>query len=177
MFLILLSSVLSMVLKSPTYSAWNGELGITENKSYPDWVMAIALAMIVASVLPMPLVFLLRRFQILKVDLDIHQGSIRRNETTASTKEMIDEDDDDDDDDFSGPALGGPVNVRSDSDDEDEPPTMGKMLSNKSSPLTAAGVAASHQTFQFKNQHHLTPNPLAASPTRKKPFSMEVMDF
>lgn len=41
----------------------------------------------------MPLVYLLRRFQILKVDLDIHQGSIRRNETTASTKEMIDEDD------------------------------------------------------------------------------------
>lgn len=41
----------------------------------------------------MPIVYLLRRFQILKVDLDIHQGSIRRNETTASTKEMIDEDD------------------------------------------------------------------------------------
>ena len=46
-----------------------------------------------AGILPMPLVFLLRRFQILSVDLDIHQGSIRRNETTASTKEMIDEDD------------------------------------------------------------------------------------
>lgn len=42
----------------------------------------------------MPLVYLLRRFQILKVDLDIHQGSIRRNETTASTKEIIDQDDD-----------------------------------------------------------------------------------
>lgn len=55
--------------------------------------MAIALSMIVAGVLPIPLVYLLRRFQILKVDLDIHQGSIRRNETTASTKEMIDEDD------------------------------------------------------------------------------------
>lgn len=177
MFGILLSSILSMILKSPTYSAWNGDLGITETKSYPDWVLGIALAMIVASVLPMPLVFLLRRFQILKVDLDIHQGSIRRNETTASTKEMIDEDDDDDDDDdFSGPALGGPVNVRSDSDDEDEPPTMGKMLSNKSS-SPAGNATTTHQTFQFKNQHHLTPNPLAASPTRKKPFSMEVMDF
>lgn len=56
--------------------------------------MAIALAMICAGILPMPLVYLLRRFQILKVDLDIHQGSIRRNETTASTKEMIDQDDD-----------------------------------------------------------------------------------
>lgn len=55
--------------------------------------MGIALAMITAGVLPMPVVYLLRRFQFLKVDLDIHQGSIRRNETTASTKEMIDEDD------------------------------------------------------------------------------------
>jgi solute carrier family 6 amino acid/orphan transporter-like 15/16/17/18/20 len=61
---------------------------------YPNWVMAIALGMIFAGILPMPLVYLLRRFQILKVDLDIHQGSIRRNETTASTKEMIDQDDD-----------------------------------------------------------------------------------
>lgn len=41
----------------------------------------------------MPAVYLLRRFQILKVDLDIHQGSIRRNETTASTKQMMDDDD------------------------------------------------------------------------------------
>lgn len=80
---------------------------------------------------------------------------------------------DDDDDDFSGPALGGPVNVRSDSDDEDEPPTIGKMLAKQGQ--TGAGGGA--QTFQFKNQHHLTANPLAASPTRKKPFSMEVMDL
>jgi hypothetical protein len=56
--------------------------------------MCIAISMILAGILPMPLVYLLRRFQILKVDLDIHQGSIRRNETTASTKEMIDQDDD-----------------------------------------------------------------------------------
>lgn len=63
-------------------------------KPYPSWVMSIALGMICAGILPMPLVYLLRRFQILKVDLDIHQGSIRRNETTASTKEIIDQDDD-----------------------------------------------------------------------------------
>lgn len=41
----------------------------------------------------MPVVFLMRRCQCLKLDVDIHQGSIRRIETTASTKEMIDEDD------------------------------------------------------------------------------------
>lgn len=81
---------------------------------------------------------------------------------------------DDDDDDFSGPALGGPVNVRSDSDDEDEPPTIGKMLAKQGQTKSGTGGT---QTFQFKNQHHLTANPLAASPARKKPFSMEVMDL
>lgn len=55
--------------------------------------MSIGVAMIVAGILPIPAVYLLRRFQILKVDLDIHQGSIRRNETTASTKQMMDDDD------------------------------------------------------------------------------------
>lgn len=54
--------------------------------------MAVALCMILAGVLPMPIVFLMRSFQCLQVDFDIHQGSIRRNETTASTKEMIDDD-------------------------------------------------------------------------------------
>lgn len=67
--------------------------GIVEQSDYPNWVMGIALAMILAGILPMPIVFLMRSFQCLKVDLDIHQGSIRRNETTASTKEMIDDDD------------------------------------------------------------------------------------
>lgn len=56
--------------------------------------MTIAVGMICAGILPMPIVYLLRRFQIVKADLDIHQGSIRRNETTASTKEIIDQDDD-----------------------------------------------------------------------------------
>lgn len=65
----------------------------TEEKAYPGWVLSIGISMILAGLLPMPIVYLLRRFQILKVDLDIHQGSIRRNETTASTKQMMDEDD------------------------------------------------------------------------------------
>lgn len=65
----------------------------TVQTEYPNWVMGIGLSMIIAGVLPIPLVYLLRRFQILKVDLDIHQGSIRRNETTASTKQMMDDDD------------------------------------------------------------------------------------
>lgn len=115
MSVLLVASVISMIRTSPEYGAWDPievrhltdlsrrdelnssvfhEKGATVMKPYPSWVMTIALGMICAGILPMPLVYLLRRFQILKVDLDIHQGSIRRNETTASTKEMIDQDDD-----------------------------------------------------------------------------------
>lgn len=93
MTVILTAAILEMAIKGPKYGAWSSELGIVVNKDFPPWVVGIALFMIVASILPMPLTFLLRRFQILKVDLDIHQGSIRRNETTASTKVMMDDDD------------------------------------------------------------------------------------
>ncbi|XP_063705446.1 sodium-dependent neutral amino acid transporter B(0)AT3 [Culicoides brevitarsis] len=176
MVLILGSSVISMVMKNPTYGAWNASLGKVVDTAYPDWVMYIAYSMILAGVLPMPIVYLLRRFQILKVDLDIHQGSIRRNETTASTKEMIDEDDDFDDDDFSGPALGGHVKTHDSDDDDDyddsDAPTMGKIITNGFS---------NGQNKSPAHHHHLNNNLNTRNnltiPTSKKPFKMEVVDF
>lgn len=60
---------------------------------YPPWVLGIAVVMILAGVLPIPVVFILRRFQCLAFDVDIHQGSIRRIETTVSTKEMMSDQD------------------------------------------------------------------------------------
>lgn len=93
MTIILVAAVLEMVIKGPKYGAYDAELATIVQKDFPGWVLGIALFMIVASIAPMPITFLLRRFQILKVDLDIHQGSIRRNETTTSTKVMMDDDD------------------------------------------------------------------------------------
>lgn len=52
-------------------------------------MLGIAIAMIAAGILPIPIVFLLRRYQCLKMDINIHEGSIRRIDTTVSTKEMI----------------------------------------------------------------------------------------
>lgn len=62
---------------------------MTVQKSYPDWVLGIGICIIIAGVAPIPIVFLLRRFQCVKLDVDIHQGSIRRIDTTVSTKEMM----------------------------------------------------------------------------------------
>ncbi|XP_024941160.1 sodium- and chloride-dependent transporter XTRP3 isoform X2 [Cephus cinctus] len=86
---ILVSSILFMFLNKPQYSAWDASLGMSTSTYYPTWVLAIAAIIILAGVAPMPIVFLLRRFQCVKLDVDIHQGSIRRIDTTVSTKEMM----------------------------------------------------------------------------------------
>ncbi|KPJ21529.1 hypothetical protein RR48_00094 [Papilio machaon] len=67
--------------------------GRVEKTPYPNWVLGIAAGMILAGVLPIPVVLILRRFQCLALDVDIHQGSIRRIETTVSTKEMMSDQD------------------------------------------------------------------------------------
>ncbi|XP_054741237.1 sodium-dependent neutral amino acid transporter B(0)AT3 isoform X1 [Anastrepha obliqua] len=165
MVAILVSSVVFMVIKNPTYGAWNAQLGALQQANYPPWVMGVALSMILAGVLPMPIVFLMRSFQCLKVDLDIHQGSIRRNETTASTKEMIDNDDDEDDeDDYSGPALGGPVRTLSDFSDDDE---------DDDRPVT---MISPHLRLNLNNAARAASNHLNV-PTSKRSFKMEVFDL
>lgn len=63
--------------------------GVTVKTPYPGWVLVVAAVMVLAGILPIPIVFLLRRYQILKMDINIHEGSIRRIDTTVSTKEMI----------------------------------------------------------------------------------------
>ncbi|XP_030745161.1 sodium- and chloride-dependent transporter XTRP3 isoform X2 [Sitophilus oryzae] len=89
MIVILVSSIVSMVIQHPEYSAWSAEKGVSVKTPYPGWVLVIAGCMVLAGILPIPIVFLLRRYQILKMDINIHEGSIRRIDTTVSTKEMI----------------------------------------------------------------------------------------
>lgn len=111
MIVILVWSVVSMLIKHPEYSTWDAEQvilcfncyvfrvrfchritvlqGMTVKTSYPGWVLGVAAVMVLAGILPIPIVFLLRRYQVLKMDINIHEGSIRRIDTTVSTKEMI----------------------------------------------------------------------------------------
>ncbi|KAF6197705.1 hypothetical protein GE061_008671, partial [Apolygus lucorum] len=116
MTVILASSIVAKIVEKPTYMAWDKDKGITVPLEYPGWVMGIALGIVLASVLPIILVFLLRRFQILKFDVDIHQGAIRRIDTTVSTKEMMadvdldeyDSNEDDEEEEEMGNRLSAP---------------------------------------------------------------------
>ncbi|XP_066600684.1 sodium- and chloride-dependent transporter XTRP3 isoform X2 [Prorops nasuta] len=130
MVAILISSIASMFIKKPQYSAWNASLGVAVPADYPSWVLAIAVCIIFAGVAPIPIVFLLRRFQCVKLDVDIHQGSIRRIDTTVSTKEMIGDVDLDEYHDRLEDFPEEEEDMNSD-DDNNSAPTMSKIVPNK----------------------------------------------
>ncbi|KAG5316935.1 S6A17 protein, partial [Acromyrmex heyeri] len=126
MLCILVFSVISMFIKKPQYSAWNAATGEAVPTSYPGWVLGIAVVIILAGIAPIPIVFLLRRFQLVKLDVDIHQGSIRRIDTTVSTKEMMGDVDLDEYHDRLEDFPEEDEDINSD-DDTNTAPTMNKM--------------------------------------------------
>ncbi|XP_043580748.1 sodium- and chloride-dependent transporter XTRP3 isoform X2 [Bombus pyrosoma] len=130
MVCILLSSIASMFIKKPTYSAWDASRGIAVPTAYPGWVLAIAVVIIFAGIAPIPIVFLLRRFQCVKLDVDIHQGSIRRIDTTVSTKEMMGDVDLDEYHDRLEDFPEEDEDVNSDDDNNSAPPIT-KIVPNK----------------------------------------------
>ncbi|XP_076766606.1 sodium- and chloride-dependent transporter XTRP3 isoform X1 [Xylocopa sonorina] len=130
MVCILVSSVASMFIKKPQYSAWDATRGIAVPSEYPSWVLAIAAVIIFAGIAPIPIVFLLRRFQCVKLDVDIHQGSIRRIDTTVSTKEMMGDVDLDEYHDRLEDFPEEDEDVNSDDDNNSAPPIT-KIVPNK----------------------------------------------
>lgn len=130
MVCILLSSIASMFIKKPHYSAWDASQGIAVPTAYPSWVLAIAVVIIFAGIAPIPIVFLLRRFQCIKLDVDIHQGSIRRIDTTVSTKEMMGDVDLDEYHDRLEDFPEEDEDVNSDDDNNSAPPIT-KIVPNK----------------------------------------------
>lgn len=130
MVCILVSSIISMVVKKPQYSAWDASRGIAVPTAYPSWVLAIAVVIIFAGIAPIPIVFLLRRFQCVKLDVDIHQGSIRRIDTTVSTKEMMGDVDLDEYHDRLEDFPEEDEDVNSDDDNNSAPPIT-KIVPNK----------------------------------------------
>ncbi|KAK2586036.1 hypothetical protein KPH14_012039 [Odynerus spinipes] len=127
---ILVSSIASMFIKKPQYSAWNATLGVAVPTPYPDWVLAIAACIIFAGIAPIPIVFLLRICQCVKLDVDIHQGSIRRIDTTVSTKEMMGDVDLDEYHDRLEDFPEEDEDVNSDDDNNSAPPIT-KIVPNK----------------------------------------------
>ena len=81
--------LLLMFVSLAYYQNINTVQGLGEKEAYPTWAMFVALGLVLGGILPIPVVYFMRRFQCIRLDSDIHQASIKRVETTMSTQGMI----------------------------------------------------------------------------------------
>uniref|UniRef100_A0A2P2I201 Sodium-dependent neutral amino acid transporter B(0)AT3-like n=2 Tax=Hirondellea gigas TaxID=1518452 RepID=A0A2P2I201_9CRUS len=88
-FTIVVTSIVYKIIYPPEYSAYKRELGMGVKELYPPWAMGVAFMLVMGGILPIPIVYFMRRFQCIRLDSDIHQASIKRVETTMSTQGMI----------------------------------------------------------------------------------------
>ncbi|XP_041672145.1 sodium-dependent neutral amino acid transporter B(0)AT2-like [Cheilinus undulatus] len=52
---LLAATTIQMIIKRPTYVAWNEEMGSEETLPYPDWALAVLALLIVFAMMPVPL--------------------------------------------------------------------------------------------------------------------------
>ncbi|XP_046906825.1 sodium-dependent neutral amino acid transporter B(0)AT2 [Hypomesus transpacificus] len=65
LILLLCSSLIQLAMTPPSYSAWIQDLASEKSLSYPPWGLAVCISLVVAAILPVPVVFALRYFNII----------------------------------------------------------------------------------------------------------------
>ncbi|MBN3316156.1 S6A15 protein, partial [Atractosteus spatula] len=63
---LLVASIIQLVMTPPSYSAWIGELAKEKSLSYPSWGLAVCVSLVVMAILPVPVVFILRYFNLVE---------------------------------------------------------------------------------------------------------------
>ncbi|KAI1888576.1 hypothetical protein AGOR_G00186590 [Albula goreensis] len=65
LLVLLAASMIQLGMTPPTYSAWIEELAQERSRSYPAWGLAVCISLAVMAILPVPIVFALRYFNLL----------------------------------------------------------------------------------------------------------------
>ncbi|KAG8140425.1 hypothetical protein E2320_003110 [Naja naja] len=58
MLCLLLASLVHLVMKRPTYTAWNREKAEEQQLEYPPWALGLLISLIVVAAVPIPVMFL-----------------------------------------------------------------------------------------------------------------------
>ncbi|XP_055016320.1 sodium-dependent neutral amino acid transporter SLC6A17-like [Boleophthalmus pectinirostris] len=73
------ASIIEMAISPPGYNAWVQELAQERFQSYPPWALAMCFALIILAMLPLPLVFIARHFNLISDGSNKLSVSYRRN--------------------------------------------------------------------------------------------------
>ncbi|KAJ7999111.1 hypothetical protein DPEC_G00212020 [Dallia pectoralis] len=85
------ASVVEMSISPPGYKAWVEELAEERFQSYPPWALAMCFSLIVVAMLPLPIVFVVRHFNLLSDGSNELAVTYRKGLKEISHLEEVDE--------------------------------------------------------------------------------------
>nr|XP_046198347.1 sodium-dependent neutral amino acid transporter SLC6A17-like [Oncorhynchus gorbuscha] len=65
LIVLIMATVIEMAISPPGYNAWVEELAQERFQSYPPWALAMCFSLIVMAMLPLPIVFIARHFNLM----------------------------------------------------------------------------------------------------------------
>ncbi|CAB1315004.1 unnamed protein product, partial [Coregonus sp. 'balchen'] len=65
LIVLIMATVIEMAISPPGYNAWVEELAQERFQSYPPWALAMCFSLIVVAMLPLPIVFIARHFNLM----------------------------------------------------------------------------------------------------------------
>ncbi|XP_028813132.1 sodium-dependent neutral amino acid transporter B(0)AT2 [Denticeps clupeoides] len=96
LLLLLVSSIIQLGMTPPSYSAWIEELAQEKSLMYPTWGLAVCISLVLVAILPVPLVFVLRYFNIIDDQIGGLSAVSYKKANIKETPCRADEDDGDD---------------------------------------------------------------------------------
>lgn len=94
LILLLCSSLIQLAMTPPSYSAWIQDLASEKSLSYPPWGLAVCISLVLAAILPVPVVFALRYFNIIDENAGGLSSVSYKKGRIIKESDRADEDDD-----------------------------------------------------------------------------------
>ncbi|KAJ8370212.1 hypothetical protein SKAU_G00102400 [Synaphobranchus kaupii] len=65
LLVLIAATIIEMAVSTPGYNAWVQDLGAEQFQSYPTWALAMCFTLIIVAMLPLPIVFIARQFNLM----------------------------------------------------------------------------------------------------------------
>ncbi|VIO85870.1 Sodium:neurotransmitter symporter family protein [Brugia malayi] len=85
MLILFFASIIKSFIDLPRYSVYNSVTTHQNAQTYPEWVLIIASSMVLFAMAPVPLIWFIRKFKIMNLEMDIPTSQKCLNATPSTT--------------------------------------------------------------------------------------------
>ncbi|TWW76060.1 sodium-dependent neutral amino acid transporter B(0)AT2 [Takifugu flavidus] len=93
LLILMAASFIQMIMTPTSYNAWIREEGKVQELRYPPWAVVICISLVIVAIMPVPVVFLLRYFNIIKDNSSLSSVSYKKGRIIKESPPPGDDDD------------------------------------------------------------------------------------